>query len=169
VRIILFALLPAWGLGNAAATMVGQGLGAKDPERAERAVWVAGKMNAAFLGGVGVIFVLLSPQIVSLFGGTPEASAYAASCLRIVSLGFVFYGFGMVLVAAFNGAGAVWTPTIINFFCFWLLEIPLAWILASTLELGPNGIFIAMTIAFSMTAVVAGIVFKRGRWKTVAV
>jgi putative MATE family efflux protein len=169
VRIILFALLPAWGLGNAAATMVGQGLGAKDPQRAERAVWVAGKMNAAFLGSVGVIFVILSSQIVGLFGGTPESSAYAASCLRIVSLGFVFYGFGMVLVAAFNGAGAVWTPTIINFFCFWLLEIPLAWILASTARLGPNGIFIAMTVAFSMTSVVAGVVFKRGRWKTVAV
>jgi putative MATE family efflux protein len=169
VRIILFALLPAWGLGNAAATMVGQGLGAKDPERAERAVWIAGKMNAAFLGAVGVLFVTLAPQIVSLFGGSAAAGAYAASCLRIVSLGFVFYGFGMVLVAAFNGAGAVWTPTIINFFCFWLLEIPLAWILASTLNLGPTGIFVAMTVAFSTTAVVAGLIFRRGSWKSVAV
>ena len=169
VRIILFALLPAWGLGNAAATMVGQGLGAKDPERAERAVWVAGKMNAVFLGGVGVIFVTLSPQLVSLFGGSAASSAYAASCLRIVSLGFAFYGFGMVLVAAFNGAGAVWTPTIINFFCFWLLEIPLAWMLANTFELGPTGIFIAMTLAFSAVTVVAGVVFRRGSWKTVAV
>jgi putative MATE family efflux protein len=165
IRIILFALLPAWGLGNAAATMVGQGLGARDPERAERAVWIAGKTNGVFLGGVGVLFVTLSPQIVSLFGGTPAASAYAASCLRIVSLGFVFYGFGMVLVAAFNGAGAVWTPTIINLFCFWFLEIPLAWVLATTLGLGPTGIFIAMTVAFSMTAVVAGLIFRRGSWK----
>jgi putative MATE family efflux protein len=165
IRIILFALLPAWGLGNAAATMVGQSLGAKDPERAERAVWIAGKMNGVFLGGVSVLFVTLSPQIVSLFGGTSAASAYAASCLRIVSLGFIFYGFGMVLVAAFNGAGAVWTPTIINLFCFWFLEIPLAWVLATTGGLGPTGIFIAMTVAFSMTAVVAGLIFRRGSWK----
>jgi putative MATE family efflux protein len=169
IRIILFALLPAWGLSNAAATMVGQSLGAGDPQRAERSVWIAGKMNAAFLGAVGVVFVVLSPQIVSLFGGTSAASAYAAGCLRIVSLGFVFYGFGMVLTAAFNGAGAVWTPTIINLFCFWLWEIPLAWVLASTLEMGPTGIFIAMTVAFSTLAVVAGVIFRRGGWKKVAV
>ncbi|MGE0160233.1 MAG: MATE family efflux transporter [Gemmatimonadales bacterium] len=169
VRIILFALLPAWGLANAAATMVGQGLGAKDPQRAERAVWIAGAMNAAFLGAVGVLFVTLSPQIVSLFGGSAAAGGYAASCLRIISIGFVFYGFGMVLVAAFNGAGAVWTPTIINFFCFWLWEIPLAWVLATRFGWGPPGIFVAMTIAFSSTAVVAGVVFRRGNWKTVTV
>jgi Na+-driven multidrug efflux pump len=149
--------------------MVGQGLGAKDPDRAERAVWIAGKMNAVVLGVVGVVFVAFSPQIVSLFGGTAAASGYAASCLRIVSLGFVFYGFGMVLVAAFNGAGAVWTPTIINLFCYWLWEIPLAWVLATTFELGPTGIFIAITVAFSTTAVVAGVIFRRGGWKKIVV
>jgi putative MATE family efflux protein len=169
VRVILFALLPAWGLGNAAATMVGQGLGAKDPDRAERAVWIAAKMNFYFLGAVGVGFVVFAPLIVSAFGGTAEASAYAVSCLRIVSLGFVFYAYGMVLTAAFNGAGAVWTPTIINLFCFWLFEIPLGWALAVPLGFGPNGIFVAMMLAFSSVAVVSGIIFKRGRWKQVAV
>jgi Na+-driven multidrug efflux pump len=169
VRIILFALLPAWGLSNAAATMVGQGLGARDPERAERAVWIAAKMNLVFLGTVGVVFVAFAPAIVSLFGGTSAASAYAITCLRIVSAGFVFYAFGMVLTAAFNGAGAVWTPTIINLFCFWLWELPLAWVLAGPVGLGPNGVFTAITVAFSTLAVVSGVLFRRGRWKSVAV
>jgi putative MATE family efflux protein len=169
IRVVLFAILPAWGLSNAAATMVGQGLGARDPERAERSVWIAAKMNLAFLGPVGLAFLLFAPLIVGAFGGTDEASAYAVACLRIVSIGFVFYAYGMVLTAAFNGAGAVWTPTIINFFCFWLLELPLGWVLAFPAGLGPTGIFIAMTVAFSMVAVVGGVLFRRGRWKEAAV
>ena len=169
IRIVLFALLPAWGLSNAAATMVGQGLGAGDPDRAERAVWIAGKMNLYFLGTVGVVFMIFAPAIVSLFGGTGQASAYAVDCLRIVSAGFFFYAYGMVLTAAFNGAGAVWTPTIINLFCFWLWEIPLAWLLAFPVGLGPNGVFTAIMVAFSTLAVVSGTLFKRGRWKTAAV
>jgi len=169
VRVILFALLPAWGLGNAAATMVGQGLGAGNPDRAERAVWIAGKMNFYFLGAVGVAFIAFAPLIVSAFGGTAAASAYAVSCLRIVSVGFVFYAYGMVLTAAFNGAGAVWTPTIINLFCFWFFEIPMGWALGFPLGFGPNGIFVAMMLAFSSVAVVSGIIFKRGRWKQAAV
>lgn len=169
VRVILFALLPAWGLGNAAATMVGQGLGAGDPERAERAVWIAGRMNFYFLGAVGVAFIAFAPLIVGAFGGTAEASAYAITCLRIVSVGFVFYAYGMVLTAAFNGAGAVWTPTIINLFCFWLFELPMGWVLGFQLGLGPNGIFLAMMLAFSSVAVVSGVMFKRGHWKAVAV
>ena len=169
IRVILFAILPAWGLSNAAATMVGQGLGAGDPERAEQSVWIAAKMNLAFLGPVGLAFLLFAPLIVGAFGGTGESSAYAVACLRIVSVGFVFYAYGMVLTAAFNGAGAVWTPTIINFFCFWLLELPLGWALAYPFGMGPNGIFIAMMVAFSMVAVVGGVLFKRGRWKAAAV
>jgi len=169
VRVILFAILPAWGLSNAAATMVGQGLGAGDPERAEQSVWIAAKMNLAFLGPIGLAFLLFAPLIVSAFGGTGEASAYAVACLRIVSVGFVFYAYGMVLTAAFNGAGAVWTPTIINLFCFWLGELPLGWLLAHRLGMGPNGIFIAMMVAFSSLAVVSGVLFKRGRWKEAAV
>jgi putative MATE family efflux protein len=169
VRVILFALLPAWGLSNAAATMVGQGLGAGDPERAEKAVWIAAKMNLYFLGLIGLAFIVFAPLIVSAFGGTPEASAYAITCLRIVSIGFVFYAYGMVLTAAFNGAGAVWTPTIINLFCFWLFEIPLGWFLGFPMGWGPNGIFTAMMLAFSSVAVVSGVIFKRGRWKEVSV
>jgi putative MATE family efflux protein len=169
VRIILFALLPAWGLANAAATMVGQGLGAGDPERAEQSVWIAGKLNLYFLGSVGLAFIVFAPLIVGAFGGTPEARAYAVSCLRIVSIGFVFYAYGMVLTAAFNGAGAVWTPTIVNLFCFWLFEIPLGWFLAMTLGFGPTGIFVAMMLAFSSVAVVSGVVFRRGRWKEASV
>ncbi len=169
IRIILFAILPAWGLSNAAATMVGQGLGAGDPARAERAAWIACKMNLAFLGAVSVVFIAFAPAIVGIFGGTDGASAVAVTGLRIVSIGFVFYAYGMVLTAAFNGAGAVWTPTILNFFCFWLWEIPLAWFLSVSGGLGPTGVFIAMTVSFSTLAVVSAILFKRGKWKQATV
>ena len=169
IRIILFAILPAWGLSNAAATMVGQGLGAGDPARAERAAWIACKLNLAFLGAVSVFFIAFAPAIVGLFGGTEGASAIAATGLRIVSIGFVFYAYGMVLTAAFNGAGAVWTPTILNFFCFWLWEIPLAWALSLPGGMETTGVFIAMTVSFSTLAVVSAVLFRRGRWKTATV
>jgi putative MATE family efflux protein len=169
IRVVLFGILPAWGLSNAAATMVGQGLGAGDPGRAERSVWIAAKMNFYFLGALGVTFMVFAPLIVGAFGGTAEASAYAVSCLRIVSAGFFFYAYGMVMTAAFNGAGAVWTPTIINLFCFWLFELPVGWLLAFPLGMGPTGIFIAMMAAFSSLAVVSGLVFRRGRWKEAVV
>jgi Na+-driven multidrug efflux pump len=156
-------------LSNAAATMVGQGLGAGDPDRAERAVWMAAKMNLVFLGSIGVLFIIFAPAIVGLFGGTSETSGYAIDCLRIVSAGFFCYAYGMVLTAAFNGAGAVWTPTIINLFCFWLWEIPLAWLLAFPLGFGSNGVFAVIMIAFSTLAVVSGTLFKRGNWKAAAV
>ena len=169
IRVILFGILPAWGLSNAASTMVGQGLGAGDPDRAERAVWIAAKMNFYFLGALGVAFMIFAPAIVSVFGGTPEASAYAISCLRIVAAGFFFYAYGMVLTAAFNGAGAVWTPTIINLFCFWLFELPFGWLLAFPMGLGPTGIFIAMMASFSSLAVVSGVIFRPGRWKEAVV
>jgi len=169
IRIVLFALLPAWGLANAGATMVGQGLGSGDPDRAERAVWIAARMNLAFLGAVGIVFFVFAPGIVSLFGGTAAAAGFAVDCLRIVSAGFFFYAYGMVLTAAFNGAGAVWTPTIINLFCFWLWEIPLAWFLAFPVGWGPNGVFAAITIAFSTLAIVSSVLFRRGGWKTARV
>jgi len=165
IRIVLFALLPAWGLANAAATMVGQGLGAGNPTRAERSVWLAGFMNLLFLGSVGILFMLTAPWIVGPFGGDAATSAYAVRCLRIVSAGFFFYAYGMVLTQSFNGAGAAWTPTILNLFCFWLWEIPLAWWLSHTLQLGPDGVFAAVTIAFSTIAVASAILFRRGRWK----
>jgi putative MATE family efflux protein len=165
IRIVLFALLPAWGLSNAAATMVGQALGAGDPDRAERSVWIAGLMNVAFLGAVGVVFVLAAPAIVALFGVDAETGRFAIRCLRIVSAGFVFYAYGMVLQQSFNGAGDAWTPTWLNLLCFWLWEIPLAWVLARTFGFGPDGVFAAITVAFSTLTVFSAVIFRRGRWK----
>src|SRR5262245_50910496 len=165
IRTILFALLPSWGLANAAATMVGQGLGAGKPERAEQAVWAACFYNLAFLGAIGALFVVFTPAIVGIYTSDPEIARYAVACLRIVSLGFVFYAFGMVLTQSFNGAGDTWTPTWINVGCFWLWEIPLAWLLALRLGLGPTGVYIAVMIAFSTVAVVSAYLFRQGRWK----
>jgi putative MATE family efflux protein len=165
IRTILFALLPSWGLANAAATMVGQALGAGQPERAEKAVWTAGRFNVIFLGLVSAAFVIFTPAIVSIYTDDPEVARYAIMCLRIVSCGFVFYAYGMVLTQSFNGAGDTWTPTWINVGCFWLWEIPLAWLLALHLGLGPTGVYLAVTIAFSTLAVVSAIVFSRGHWK----
>jgi putative MATE family efflux protein len=166
IRVILFALLPSWGMANAAATMVGQALGARNPERAEQAVWKAGFYNMIFLGIVGLVFVLFAPQIIGLYNPEPEVAHYGIDCLRIVAYGFLFYAYGMVLGQSFNGAGDTWTPTIINLFVFWLWEIPLAYVLSVGLGLGPRGVFVAITISFSTLAVVSALVFRRGRWKT---
>ena len=166
IRVILFALLPSWGMSNAAATMVGQALGARKPERAERAVWLAGFYNMCFLGAVSLIFVLFAPQIVSLFTHDPAVLPYGIDGLRVVAVGFIFYAYGMVFSQSFNGAGDTWTPTLLNLFSFWLWEIPLAWALAFGLGMGPHGVFLAITIAFSTFALLAGVMFKRGRWKT---
>ena len=166
MRIIIFGLLPGWGLSNAAATMVGQALGAKKPERAERAVWIAAKYNLAFLATVGVLFVAFAGPIVSLFTSDPAVAAYATSALRIVSIGFPLYAYGGVLTSAFNGAGDTWTPTWINLFAFWLFEIPLAYFLAKVFGWGPTGAFAAITLAFSALAVISVLLFRRGRWKT---
>jgi len=165
VRIIIFALLPSWGLANAAATMVGQGLGAGKPERAERAVWIAGLYNMFFLGTVGLVFVLFAEPIVRLFTTDAAVAPVAVSCLRIVSYGYVFYAWGMVLTQSFNGAGDTWTPTWLNLCCFWLWEIPLAYALAVHFGFGPKGVFLAITTAFSTLAVISAILFRRGRWK----
>ena len=165
IRVILFALLPSWGMANAAATMVGQALGAGDPDRAERAVWKAGFYNMIFLGIVGLLFIFFAPQIIGFYTSDPHVAQYGIDCLRIVAYGFLFYAYGMVLGQSFNGAGDTWTPTIINLFVFWLWEIPLAYILSVVLKMGPRGVFIAMMIAFSTLAVVSGAVFRLGRWK----
>jgi putative MATE family efflux protein len=165
IRIIVFALLPAFGISNAAATMVGQNLGAGRPDRAERAVWTAAVYNMIFLGGLGLLFLLAAGPITAAFTADPAVQPFATSCLRTVSLGFVFYACGMTLTSSFNGAGDTWTPTIINLFVFWLCEIPLAWWLAVHLELGPQGVFAALTIAYSTLAVVSAVVFRRGKWK----
>jgi putative MATE family efflux protein len=166
IRIILFALLPAFGISNAAATMVGQNLGAGSPERAEQAVWTATRYNMVFLGAIGLLFLIGAPVITARFSDDPLVQPFAIACLRIVSLGFVFYAAGMVLTQSFNGAGDTWTPTVINLFVFWAWEIPLAWWLSTHVGLGARGVFIAMTIAYSTLAVVSAILFRRGTWKT---
>ena len=165
IRVILFALLPSWGMANAAATMVGQALGAGNPDRAERAVWKAGFYNMIFLGVVGLLFIFFAPQIIGFYTSDPHVAQYGIDCLRIVAYGFLFYAYGMVLGQSFNGAGDTWTPTIINLFVFWVWEIPLAYVLSVVLKMGPRGVFIAMMIAFSTLAVVSGAVFRLGRWK----
>jgi putative MATE family efflux protein len=165
IRVIVFALLPSWGLSNAGATMVGQALGARKPDRAERAVWIAGFYNMCFLGAVGAAFVLLAPQIVHLFTSDPAVVPSAVNALRIIALGFLFYAYGMVLSAAFNGAGDTMTPTLLNVVVFWLWEIPLAYVLAKLLGYGPSGVYWSVTIAFSTLAVLSAVVFRRGRWK----
>jgi len=165
IRIIIFALLPSWGLSNAAATLVGQNLGAGKPDRAEQSVWITCRNNLFFLGVIGAAFIVLAPQIISLFIQDTSVSPYAIQCLRIVSAGFLFYAYGMVVTQAFNGAGDTWTPTMINMFCYWLFEIPIGYLLAKQAGFGPSGVFIAITFAFSLLAVVSVILFRRGRWK----
>ena len=165
IRVILFALLPSWGMANAAATMVGQALGAGNPDRAEQSVWKAGFYNMIFLGLIGAGFILLAPQIIWFFTADPIVAGYGVDCLRTVAYGFLFYAYGMVLGQSFNGAGDTWTPTIINLFVFWLWEIPVAYILSKKLNVGPHGVFLSITIAFSTVAVVNALVFRRGHWK----
>ena len=169
IRVILFALLPAFGLSNAAATMVGQNLGARRPDRAEQSVWTAAVYNMVFLGSVGIMFLVFARVIAAFFTSDPNVQPYAVSCLRTVSLGFIFYAYGMVLTQAFNGAGDTWTPTVINLFVFWLWEIPLAWWLSSQAGFGARGVFMALTIAYSTLAVVSALLFRRGTWKRTAV
>jgi putative MATE family efflux protein len=166
IRIVLFALLPSWGLSNAAATMVGQALGARKPDRAERSVWRAGLYNLCFLGGVGVLFVLFAPAIAGVFTTDPAVHPFAVDCLRLVAAGFPFYAYGMVLTASFNGAGDTRTPTRLNFLVFWLWEIPLAYALSIVAGAGPRGAFIAIAVAFSTLAVASAVLFRRGAWRT---
>lgn len=165
IRIVLFALFPSWGMANAAATLVGQALGAGKPDRAEASVWRTGLYNAVFLGVTGLVYLLAAPFLVGLFTDDPEPARWATQGLQIISLGFVFYAYGMVVSQSFNGAGDTWTPTRLNFYCFWLFEIPLAWVLAKWTPLGPTGVFVAITAAFSLLAVVGVVVFRRGAWK----
>ena len=165
LRVIMFVLLPAVGLANAAATLVGQNLGAGKSERAERSVWLAGGLNAGLLGLAGLFFVIFPGLVVSIFTTDPAVSAYASDCLRIVGYGYAFYGLGMVMESSFNGAGDTWTPTYLNLIVFWVFEIPLAYILANHFGYGPQGVFWAITLAFSLLAISSALLFKRGKWK----
>ena len=165
IRIVIFVILPSWGLSNAAATLVGQNLGAGKPDRAEKAVWRTGLYNVIFLGAVGVFFILFAEPVVKLFISDPEVVPLGTACLRIVSYGNLGYAYFMVMMQAFNGAGDTITPTIVNFFGFWLFEIPLAYVLAKPLAMKSNGVFFSIAIAESAMAAASAILFKKGKWK----
>ena len=153
-------------MSNAAATMVGQALGARKPDRAERAVWMAARYNFFFLGAVGLLFFFGARGIVGLFTNDAAVAEFARTGLRVIAVGFVLYAYGMVLSQSFNGAGDTWTPTWLGFFSFWVFEIPLAYVLAVHVGLGPLGVFIAIPAAFSIYALAALVMFRRGTWKT---
>lgn len=165
IRILIFALLPSWGISNAAATLVGQNLGAGKPERAEKAVWVTALVNVGLLGSIGTIFILFPEFFLGLFTDEAAVVSFGANALQIVSFGFMAYGMGMVLIQAFNGAGDTNTPTWINFFCFWLLEIPLAYSLAIGMGFHEYGVYFAILSAETVLTVLAVILFRRGKWK----
>jgi putative MATE family efflux protein len=169
IRNLVFFILPAWGISNAAATLVGQNLGAQQPQRAEQSVMLTAKYNAIFMAGVMLLFVFFSRPIIGIFTSEARVLDFGAQSLQIIGVGFIFYGIGMVMTQALNGAGDTRTPTIINFVCFWLIQIPLAYFLAKFMKMGPEGAFIAIPIAETAIAVVAYVWFRKGKWKTVKV
>jgi putative MATE family efflux protein len=165
IRIIWVTLLPSWGMSNAAATLVGQNLGAQKPERADRSVWLAGHANAVFLIGIAIAFILFAEFMIRIFTDDQTVIPHGVDALRYISYGYIFYGYGMVMAAAFNGAGDTWTPTVMNLICFWAIQIPMAYALATWTGLGPKGVFLAITIAESVLAVIAMLWFRKGKWK----
>ncbi|WP_207511158.1 MATE family efflux transporter [Longitalea luteola] len=169
IRLIMFFLLPAWGMSNAAATLVGQNLGAQQPERAEQSVWSTARYNTIFMIFVTLVFLLFAQPIVAFMNKDVTVEAYAVRALRIVSLGYIFYGIGMVVTNAFNGAGDTKTPTLINIFGFWLFQVPLALLLALFFKLGPDGVFIAIVLAETGISIAGIIIFKKGKWKKIKV
>ncbi|QIF05520.1 MATE family efflux transporter [Roseimicrobium sp. ORNL1] len=165
LRLIMFMLLPAWGIANAGSTLVGQNLGAERPDRAERAVWIAVKWNTIFLGAVGVLYVIFAHSLASIFASEPDVLHEATRSLWIVSLAFPFYAAGMCFEGAFNGSGDTWTPTRLNFFCFWLGQVPLALIFAVPLKMGALGVYIAVPVSFGVLTLWSAVLFRRGKWK----
>lgn len=165
IRIIIFSILPSWGMANAAATLVGQNLGAKKADRAEKSVWIAGYSNLIFLMCIAIVFIIIPEYLIGIFTTDIETLTIGSHALRIISYGYGFYAFGMVIVQAFNGAGDTMTPTYINLFVYWLFQIPLALFLSQILDFKENGVFWAVTIAEAMLTIVAVIIFKRGKWK----
>ena len=167
IRIIIFTILPAWGLANAAATLVGQNLGAKQPDRAEQSVWLTARYTLIFLATVAAIFFLAATPLVQLFLSDPTAVSEGVASLRIICLGYIFFAYGMVIGQAFNGAGDTRTPTWLNFICFWMVQIPLAYTMAHYLEFGTHGVYWAVAISESILAVLCVMVFRQGKWKLV--
>ncbi|MCW5909792.1 MAG: MATE family efflux transporter [Cyclobacteriaceae bacterium] len=169
IRVFVFTLLPSWGMANAAATLVGQNLGAGQPDRAETAVWRAAYYNAFFMAFVMIVFLVFAPSIISLFSTQPEVLEYGTQALRYVSLGYIFYGYGMVMAQGINGAGDTYTPTILNIFGFWVFQIPFAYLAAIYWGLEAKGVFLAIVLAETLMAIAAMIIFKRGKWKNVKI
>ena len=165
VRIVMFSILPAWGLSNAAATLVGQNLGAGLPDRAETTTWKIAKYNSIYMGIAAAIMLLFTNPIVAMFSADPEVLDYARRCIHIFAYGYVFWGFGMAIIQAFNGAGDTMTPTYINVFCFWIVQVPLAYSLAITLGIGPVGVFWAVFVSDVLAGIVGVVFFMRGKWK----
>ncbi|MGI9249334.1 MAG: MATE family efflux transporter [Woeseiaceae bacterium] len=165
LRMMEFTFLPAWGLGNAAATLVGQNLGAKKPDRAEQSAWQAAKYNAAFMTIAGAFMLIFAQGITGLFTNEPDVLRWGTSCLQILGIGFPMYAVGMVMIQSMNGAGDTATPAAMNFICFWLIQIPLAFVLATRTELGPNGAFVAIVVSESLLTILSVIFFRRGTWK----
>ena len=169
IRVMMFTLMPAWGMSNAAATLVGQNLGADKPDRAEHSVWKTGKYTAIFMGIVSIIYLLFAKSIISLFTTEEEVISNGALCLQVIAAGYIFYAYGMVIIQSFNGSGDTRTPTYINFFCFWLFQLPFAYLAAIVLDFGPKGVFVAITLAEVCIAIVAIILFRKGKWKEMKV
>ncbi|MFK7811074.1 MAG: MATE family efflux transporter [Maribacter sp.] len=169
IRIMLFTLMPAWGMSNAAATLVGQNLGAKKPNRAETSVWKTGRYNAYFMGIVSIIYLFFAYDLVGWFNANPVVIENGGLCLQIIAIGYIFYAYGMVVTQAFNGAGDTGTPTKINLVAFWMFQLPFAYLAAITFELGAMGVFIAITAAEVLLAIISIIWFKKGNWKKVQV
>jgi putative MATE family efflux protein len=166
IRIIMFSLLPAWGISNAAGTLVGQNLGADKPERAERSTWLTGIINIVFMGAIAIFLIAIPGLLIRLFIQNPEVVKSGIICLRWLGYGYVAYGMGMVVVHSLNGAGDTATPTYINFFCFWLFEIPLAYVLALPLGLEEKGVYIAILAAETSMTLAAVVIFRKGKWKS---
>ncbi|RAV30178.1 MATE family efflux transporter [Sinomicrobium soli] len=169
IRVMMFTMMPSWGMSNAAATLVGQNLGAGQPDRAEKSVWQTGKYNAVFMLTVSLVYLAFAPHIIGWFSADPEVIKYGSLSLQVVAAGYIFYAYGMVITQAFNGAGDTRTPTVINFFCFWLFQLPFAYLAAIVLQWGPVGVYAGITLAETLIAVIALIWFKKGHWKTVNV
>jgi putative MATE family efflux protein len=165
IRIVIFAILPSWGMAQAAATLVGQNLGAKKPDRAEQSVWRAGVYNMVFLGVIALAFVFAAEWWIAIFTKDSDVAPIAAHALRLISYGYIFYAWGMVMVSSFNGAGDTYTPTVLNVACYWIVRIPLAWWLAFKLNMGPDGVFWSIPIADSLLAMIAVVAFRSGKWK----
>jgi putative MATE family efflux protein len=165
IRVFMFVILPSWGLSNAAATLVGQNLGAGHPERSEKAVYLTGFYNMCYMAVLSVVFLWFAPQLAGFFTSDPEVLPVAVTLLRVLSIGNICYAWGMVLVQAFNGAGDTATPSIINFFCYWMFQIPLAWFLATVAGMGPKGVFCSIPAAEAAMTITAMVVFRRGGWK----